>query len=292
MPNTALGLPYPSASSAPTVQADLQSLATTLNGRVIFPCTAATRPTLAAADKGVVIFETDTLLFYWWTGSAWQRVITTDTSGRVGVGTTNADLMLTVQSTGATQVSLKNSSGVSKAYIGTDGSFGTAGTDDLRIRSEAAAILFGFSGTERMRLASDGLLTGTGTSLGAWTAYTPTLGGFTAGNGTWAAGYAQVGKAVHFRAQFTFGSTSAAAAASPTISLPVTSLTAANVTSISGYFNNAGTQYQAFARLTSTTVATLSIPGASGLATACSTTTPFTWTTGSIIVVSGTYEAA
>ena len=79
-----------------------------------------------------------------------------DSSGKVGIGTTSPDFPLSVQSTGDTQFSLKNSSGTSKAYISTAGAFGSAGTDDLRIRSEAANIIFGFSGAETVRFTSSG----------------------------------------------------------------------------------------------------------------------------------------
>ena len=79
-----------------------------------------------------------------------------DSSGRVGIGTSSPDYPLSVQSAGDVQITLKNSSGTTKAYIGTAGAFGSAGTDDLRIRSDAANIVFGFSGTETMRHTSAG----------------------------------------------------------------------------------------------------------------------------------------
>ena len=79
-------------------------------------------------------------------------------NNRVGIGTTSPDTSLTVQSGGDAQMSLKNSSGTTKAFIGTAGAFGSAGTDDLRIRSDSSNIIFGFSGTERMRITSGGSL--------------------------------------------------------------------------------------------------------------------------------------
>lgn len=134
---------------------------------------------------------------------------------------------------------------------------------------------------------------GGGTSAGAaWTAYTPTLGGFTAGNGTWAAAYMQIGKTVHFRAVFTFGSTSTAAAASPTITLPVSAIAAGNALELSGSFTDNTNWYDAAVRMSSATVATLSLIGANGIHTALSTTTPFTWAVGHRIIINGTYEAA
>ena len=79
-----------------------------------------------------------------------------NTQGRLGLNTNNPDTTLTVQSGGDAQMSLKNSSGTTKAYVGTAGAFGSAGTDDLRIRSDSSNIVFGFSGAERLRINSSG----------------------------------------------------------------------------------------------------------------------------------------
>ena len=79
-----------------------------------------------------------------------------NSSGRLGLGTDNPDTTLTIQSGGDAQMSLKNSSGTTKAYVGTAGAFGSAGTDDLRIRSDSSNIIFGFSGAERLRITSAG----------------------------------------------------------------------------------------------------------------------------------------
>jgi len=81
-----------------------------------------------------------------------------NSSGRMGLGTVSPDTTLTVQSGGDAQMSLKNPSGTTKAYVGTAGAFGSAGTDDLRIRSDSSNIVFGFSGTERLRITSGGNL--------------------------------------------------------------------------------------------------------------------------------------
>jgi len=83
--------------------------------------------------------------------------------GRLGVGTAAPDQLLTLQEGGDSQISLKNSSGTTSGYIGTAGGFGSAGTDDLRIRCDSSNIVFGFSGTEKMRLTSNGRL-GVGTA--------------------------------------------------------------------------------------------------------------------------------
>ncbi len=128
----------------------------------------------------------------------------------------------------------------------------------------------------------------------AWTSYTPTLGGFTVGNGVLDGRYIQIGKLVFYEARFTFGSTSAAASASPTLTLPVAAQTALLYPGANqAWFRDASAaaDYVATARVASTTV-TLSILGASGIIATPSTTTPFTWTTSDIVKASGHYEAA
>ena len=50
--------------------------------------------------------------------------------------------------------------------------------------------------------------------------------------------------------------------------------------------------YRAAARIASTTTVAFYFPGTSGIQTAPSTTTPFTWTTSDALRVGGWYEAA
>ena len=120
----------------------------------------------------------------------------------------------------------------------------------------------------------------------AWTAYTPTLGNWTLGNGTWSAAYIQAGKLIHFRANLTVGSTTSISG-SPTITLPVTAI-AARAASFPGgaYDLSATTNYELGAFHTTTTVSFRSAGAA------LSSTVPFTWATGDEVYVSGTYEAA
>lgn len=102
------------------------------------------------------------------TGSGLVQNMTLTSTGRLGIGTTSPDYPLSVQSGGDAQISLKNSSGNTEAYIATAGAFGSAGVDDLRIRSDAANIVFGFSGTETVRFTSTGNV-GIGTATPAAT---------------------------------------------------------------------------------------------------------------------------
>lgn len=132
--------------------------------------------------------------------------------------------------------------------------------------------------------------------FGAKTSYTPTLTGFTLGNGTIAGSYTQIGKWVWFEVTFTMGTTSAAASALPTVTLPVTAAAASvNAALCRAMFTDAGTAtYLATARVLSTTTCAAYIIGSSGINTTPSTTTPFTWTpsNGDSIFWSGIYEAA
>ena len=126
----------------------------------------------------------------------------------------------------------------------------------------------------------------------AWTSYTPTLAGFTAGNGTATGYYRQIGKTVDFVAIFTFGSSSAAATTTPTLTLPVTA--ARTPVPLTGIFVDASASlvYTACAYISGTTVAAVGVLGTNGARTNASTTSPFTWTTSDVVCAAGTYEAA
>ena len=128
-------------------------------------------------------------------------------------------------------------------------------------------------------------------AFGAANSYTPTLSGFTAGNGTFVGKYIQVGSLVAFYASFTFGTTSAAATATPALSVPVTGTGV--FYSLWARYVDASTanNYEAGQRGLSTGIVTYVI-STNGLQATCTTTSPFTWTTGDQIVVGGVYEAA
>lgn len=155
--------------------------------------------------------------------------------------------------------------------------------------------------TERFRLGSAGLITGTGTSLGAWTAYTPTFTGFTKGNATLDFAYSKIGKTVHFRGSFIFGSTSVMTGPLD-FTLPfqlssgytfIQNIGRVTVWDISGpvYFGDmvkisggaGGDTVRCVMNLASTVTLSNQEIGA---------TTPMTWTTGDVLFVNGTYEAA
>jgi hypothetical protein len=137
----------------------------------------------------------------------------------------------------------------------------------------------GTSLTERMRIDNAGLITGTGTSLGAWTAYTPTLGGtgWAIGDGTAYGHYCRVGKIVHFRVLITLGATSTAGAGVATITGPVTSANTVTYSEFqTSYYDASGTTiYTGAARMdaNSTTIRLRAISSSVGALTAVFTTT-------------------
>jgi hypothetical protein len=142
----------------------------------------------------------------------------------------------------------------------------------------------------------DKIPVGFGQAFGALTSYTPTLtGGWTTGNGTLSGGYSQVDKWVYVEAQFQFGTTSAAAAAAPILSLPVTGAT--------GFLQGGLFRGLFFDSSASITYATIPLalsgsyihsfsPGTNGLTVTPSTTVPFTWASGDYIRFTGLYQAA
>ncbi len=67
-------------------------------------------------------------------------------TGNLGLGTNANDAIFTIKSSGGSDVSFKNSNGVTKAYMGVASIDGSAATDQLRIRGDAG-ILFSISGS-------------------------------------------------------------------------------------------------------------------------------------------------
>jgi hypothetical protein len=176
------------------------------------------------------------------------------------------------------------------------------------VKSEEVGYLAGVTSSIQSQIA------GKMTTPGAWTTVTPTVSGGTTnvwaiGNGTATMSYTQVGKIVHFKGSFKFGSTTVVGDASLTINLPVTGAAAdANSvwsmlssgrcnlsagTSVSDINGNivlnqiSTTQFQPYvlaAKATPPTAVTKN-----SLSRTTYATSP---TTGDIIIFAGTYEAA
>ncbi len=128
-------------------------------------------------------------------------------------------------------------------------------------------------------------------SAAAWITWSPTLTNLTLGNGTVTAFYRRVGATIHYRFQFTYGSTSAVGT-SPRFTLPVAP--------VSGYANfplgdidltDSGTaNRRGIARLVTGSTVEIVGYGTTGVAVTVTSTVPHTWATGDTISVAGTYE--
>lgn len=130
---------------------------------------------------------------------------------------------------------------------------------------------------------------------GAWTAYTPVLGGtgWALGNGSVLGAYRQFGKVVQFRFQITFGSTSTFGSAQLTLSLPVNNLAGSDFhASGVGLVNLTGGTYQVVADFGANVARIWGGAGTLGQVNGVTGTTPSTWVNGTILRMSGTYEAA
>jgi hypothetical protein len=147
---------------------------------------------------------------------------------------------------------------------------------------------------ERMRISNAGLITGSGTSLGAWTAYTPTWGGNTTnpviGNGTLTGFYCQMGKMVSVRVRIVAGSTTTFGSGSYFVSMPVTAKTTEQPIS-SGYIRDASAGINYLVIATPATTANLWLRY-SDTPTDVNETTPFTWAVNDQINLAFMYEAA
>ena len=158
--------------------------------------------------------------------------------------------------------------------------------------ADAVALVAG--GNAGLSINSAGLATGTGTSYGAWTSYTPSLGNWTLGNGTISGRYVQIGKIIHFRARLVLGTTTVIAGTTPIFGLPVTAQATVNqgiglavlLTATGANF------YMGLPALNSSTTASAAAIGTSGVFAQITATVPFTWKATDLIDIGGTYEAA
>jgi hypothetical protein len=144
--------------------------------------------------------------------------------------------------------------------------------------------------------AATGLSYKSATTLYPWTAYTPTTSGFTVGNGSLVARYAQIGKTVHLRITFTLGSTSAVSAA-PRFTLPVNVSSVTYIVAGSGSFGDFGVgTYTALPVIEFANQIYCALSNTTGTfaseSAAISSTVPFTWTTNDSVAINMTYEAA
>lgn len=125
--------------------------------------------------------------------------------------------------------------------------------------------------------------------MNAWEAYTPTDSNITVGNGTRAARFRRNGRNIDFVWSLTFGSTTAFTG-SVGVGLPVAAAAGTRQTNGGAYLLDSGTQDYGWAIMIGASGTTAGVRNAAG--GGADATTPFTWTTNDVLVVSGTYEAA
>ena len=154
------------------------------------------------------------------------------------------------------------------------------------------------AGTQRVNVDANGLITGTG-SLGAWTTYTPTLGGtgWAIGNGTASGFYCQIGKVMFIRVNIVFGNTSTFGAGGITCSLPANangSFPAAASGVVRYVDSSASAIYAGHGGIASNTFnfQYFNTNGSGQLSTVTSTSAPFTWADTDIIRLTMAYEIA
>lgn len=174
---------------------------------------------------------------------------------------------------------------------------GTVGASDvpayLRFNTKAAGVAI----SEKMRLDGNGLIIGTGTSLGAWTAYTPTWTNLTVGSAVQDHYYVQIGKTVHVHGVITFAANTSISG-DLLLTLPIAARNA-NVSrpfGVTQFFDSSsGGAFVGYCNQSGTTTVNLRVINSSGTyATreAVSASIPFTWAVSDVIRYSYTYEAA
>jgi hypothetical protein len=150
-------------------------------------------------------------------------------------------------------------------------------------------------GALAMRTLGQAIDTSVGTGLLAWQTWAPTLSsGWLNGNGTYDAKYCKIGKIVHWRVTFTVGSTTTKGTGM-VISLPVTAAATNSPMGAVGFLTTGSTRYIASVLFNNTTTVSIGTTVASATYATWNTmtaTTPFTWATGDIVILAGTYEAA
>ena len=260
-----------------------------MQGVLVFASAAARNAAITSPQEGQFAFTKDTNGLWYYDGAAWVASgATGDIEGvTAGVGITGGGTSGTVTITNDMATTITASGDI---VVGT----GSGTYDNLPI------------GTTGQILTADTTVSpykvkwATAGGGGSWSSYTPTLTGWTLGNGTLVGFYNNDGKTVNVAASIKWGSTTSAAG-NLYISLPV----AADLTLGGAFlFNiyqaggvgvatdfNADTYYQLGGYVTgSTTMRIIATNGSSNSGVAVSI--PFTWATSDMMIISITYKAA
>jgi hypothetical protein len=158
------------------------------------------------------------------------------------------------------------------------------------------------SDTDLFRVEDDGLISGSGPSLGAWTSFTPTLTASitnpTLGTASTSSGaYCQIGKIVHYRLLIKFGTSGVNVGSGfYFITVPVTMSSAVpGFTPVGNVFlDDASTSKRVIgiAIRDSNTAFSMQVQSDSVGTQVVSDSTPWTWAANDAFIISGTYQAA
>ena len=128
----------------------------------------------------------------------------------------------------------------------------------------------------------------------AWTSYTPTIGGFTLGNGTITGGYLKVGRFVNIRIKFVLGSTSGTSSFL-TFTVPFAIASQSEIAAGSCMFLDGGTRYlgTVLNGPSNTSFEVLAVNASATYATLApiQATVPFSWGANDEVFVRFSYQA-
>ncbi len=204
------------------------------------------------------------------------------TTGQVLSKTSNTDMDFT-------WVAQDDSNAIQNAIVDAKGDLIAASAADTPAR-------LGVGANDTMLIAdstqSTGLAWKTAATQFPWATWTPSFGGFSLGNGSVVARYQKIGKLVNASFGITLGTTSSMTSRFY-FTMPSSS---ANIRPCSSYANLAGAPFatptQAFLGVSGNLcyVDAINTAGTYAAGTAFGSTVPFTWITGSEVVVFMTYE--
>ena len=248
-----------------------------MQGVLVFASAAARSAAITSPQEGQYSYLKDTNSTEYYDGAAWVAGVEGDISGvtaGTGISGGGTSGTVTVTNSMATAIDAKG-----------DLIPGTGADTFARLAVGANDLIL---------TAASGETTGLKYS-GAWTSYTPTLYSITAGNGTLAAKYAQVGKICFVNFSFTLGSTSSVST-SPGFSLPVNGVQTATYANGNALLLDAATaEYYGIIYLENTGKAVFYAQNASGTYLKDATVTatvPMTWGTSDKFTANFWYEVA
>jgi hypothetical protein len=149
-------------------------------------------------------------------------------------------------------------------------------------------------------VAGDVLTAAALNGIGESATFTPSITNFTLGNGTSVGKFVRVNKLVYFRVAISFGSTTSIAAGNKDLTLPIAAVNAASLDGLNilVHYYDLNLSVAVFNQPAICIGSTLVRLGANNVAGTydsfvdLSATVPFTWATGDVLNIAGTYEVA